>query len=869
MTGQPKKTILLVEDEALIAMNEAAALKKRGFEVVTAYNAKQAVAKALNNNIDLVLMDIDLGKGKPDGTEAAESILQTKDVPIVFLSSHTEPEVVEKTENITSYGYVVKGSGDTVLLTSIKMAFRLHESRMYLKREKNANELRAKLLDAVEQAVIATGLNGTITYWNRYAENLYGWKEEETLGKNIGEITVPEVSQVQAEQIMANLSEGEPWAGEFLVQDKGGRRFFAHVTNSPVLDEQGRLIGIIGLSYDISKQRETEKERDRLIWELQERVKELNCLYGLSKLVESAVTLEKIFEGLSDLVPPSWQYPETACARITYENTTYTSGRFEESRWIQSAAIVVYGETRGAVEVFYAEEKPKAYEGPFLKEERALLNHLAERLGRIIERFEAEQIVEEQRAVIKKSEELHRITLTSIGDAVISTDTKGRVIRMNEVAQALTGYSEEEARHRPIQEVFTIVHSKTGDIIENPVEKVLSTGEIIALSNHTKLISSKGNRFQVADTAAPIRDDSGNIHGVVLVFRDETKKYEQQEKLRQSEETFRRLFESMAQGVVYHNRKGEIIRANSAAEGILGLTYDQMIGRTSMDPRWRTVREDGSEFPGESHPVMVALRTGRKVEREVMGVFHPDKDTYVWISVSAVPEFLPGESKPYRVFATFEDITDKTKLLNEKDMLLRETHHRVKNNMNIIASLLSLQADGVKSAAAEKALLDARNRIVSMQKLYDHLFRSESYVNINLGTYLEDLLQEIAQTYATDRLTIYSKLEDLSISVKTAVPVGILINEIVANAVKYAFPGERKGVIGITMNRYEKGRVILLIQDDGVGLPEGIESDDTGYGFGLIYTLVEQIDGEIEIIRDNGTLYKIAFSPTPTDNTAV
>src|SRR6056297_4207493 len=136
-----KEKILLVEDEALIAMNEARMLKKHGYEVVTAYKGEKAIeAVDSDSEISLILMDIDLGKGI-DGTEAAEKILEKHDIPVVFLSSHTEPEVVEKTEKITSYGYVVKNSGATVLDASIKMAFKLYEAyRSYNKRQEELNQ---------------------------------------------------------------------------------------------------------------------------------------------------------------------------------------------------------------------------------------------------------------------------------------------------------------------------------------------------------------------------------------------------------------------------------------------------------------------------------------------------------------------------------------------------------------------------------------------------------------------------------------------------------------------------------------------------------------------------------------------------------
>jgi len=138
MNEAGQKTILLVEDEAIIAMTESRLLKKYGFDVVTAGTGEQAVSLVETTpDIDLVLMDINLGSGI-DGTVAAQRILALRDVPLVFLSSHTEKDVVESTEGITSYGYIVKNSGETVLMASIKMAFRLFESKQQEKAKRVA-----------------------------------------------------------------------------------------------------------------------------------------------------------------------------------------------------------------------------------------------------------------------------------------------------------------------------------------------------------------------------------------------------------------------------------------------------------------------------------------------------------------------------------------------------------------------------------------------------------------------------------------------------------------------------------------------------------------------------------------------------------
>jgi PAS domain S-box-containing protein len=134
------------------------------------------------------------------------------------------------------------------------------------------------------------------------------------------------------------------------------------------------------------------------------------------------------------------------------------------------------------------------------------------------------------------------------------------------------------------------------------------------------------------------------------------------------------LVQSMVQGVVFQSAGGEIIAANSASERILGLTLDQMKGRTSMDPRWKAIKEDGSDFPGEEHPAMVALASGKEIHGVVMGVFHPRWDRYKWIRVDAVPLFKPGEDSPYQVVSTFNDITEQKiaeKALKNSEQLFR------------------------------------------------------------------------------------------------------------------------------------------------------------------------------------------------------
>ncbi len=154
-----------------------------------------------------------------------------------------------------------------------------------------------------------------------------------------------------------------------------------------------------------------------------------------------------------------------------------------------------------------------------------------------------------------------------------------------------------------------------------------------------------------------IRDEEGNVVGALGMVADVSDRREVERQLQEREEQYRTLFENMAQGVVYHGRDGRIIDVNSAACRILGLTRDEALGRVSQDPVWHAVREDGSHFPGEEHPAMVALATGREVRDVMIGIRNVGTGEQRWISVSAFPEFREGDSAPHRVFATFTDVT--------------------------------------------------------------------------------------------------------------------------------------------------------------------------------------------------------------------
>ncbi|MBU1171158.1 MAG: PAS domain S-box protein [Proteobacteria bacterium] len=196
---------------------------------------------------------------------------------------------------------------------------------------------------------------------------------------------------------------------------------------------------------------------------------------------------------------------------------------------------------------------------------------------------ELEQRVAERTRELKEKKEDLRITLNSIGDAVISTDIHGNVSNMNPVAEKLTGWNAAEGKGKPLTEVFCIVNTHTMQPVLNPVKKVLDTGEMVGLANHTSLISRNGSHYQIADSAAPIRDFGGRIRGVVLVFRDVSEEYRIAEALKISEEKYRKIVEETGDLITRTDENGILTYVNQCAERIFGIPAAQCIGKKALE----------------------------------------------------------------------------------------------------------------------------------------------------------------------------------------------------------------------------------------------------------------------------------------------
>lgn len=292
------------------------------------------------------------------------------------------------------------------------------------------------------------------------------------------------------------------------------------------------------------------------------------------------------------------------------------------------------------------------------------------------------------REILRFSEEKFSKAFHASPDAIlISRASDGKIIEVNEGFSRMLGYSHEEALTK---------HNLMLQLWADPKD----WGNVLGLIRENDHVHNCEYGFVTRSDQKLYCLYSGeyiNLGGetcILSIVRDITERRLVEAELRESEMKYRLLFETMAQGVVYQDKDGQITFANPAAEKILGLTLAQMQGRASIDSRWNAIHEDGTPFPGETHPAMVALRDGVAVFNVVMGVYNPQTDERHWININATPEFKSGELTPYQVYATFEDITQR--MLVEEE--LRKTNELLHSQLDEIQSL--------HNALREQALRD-------------------------------------------------------------------------------------------------------------------------------------------------------------------
>ena len=275
------------------------------------------------------------------------------------------------------------------------------------------------------------------------------------------------------------------------------------VSTSPLFNDQGQLTGSVHIARDITSRKQSEAERERLLHDVQERMKELQCVYGVANSIRSRQNLEDIFRDVAELIPAGWHYPEITRARVCFDGIEYISEPFEKTQWKQRSDIVIKGEQRGCVEVYYIEQCPELDEGPFLAEERKLVDGIARTLSEAVERKVVEQQLRRVQAAVDNA-----------SDAIVITDKHGKAIYANTAFGNLFDCTVESINEADLNSIFADIN-----IAIEAYRGALLGG---SWTGRTQMVSANGRSFPVFLRCTPLMDNGSNISGTLLIVSDIT-----------------------------------------------------------------------------------------------------------------------------------------------------------------------------------------------------------------------------------------------------------------------------------------------------------------------------------------------------------
>ena len=373
-----------------------------------------------------------------------------------------------------------------------------------------------------------------------------------------------------------------------------------------------------------------------------------------------------------------------------------------------------------------------------------------------------------------------------------------------------------------------------------------------------------GNRFEDQHLRRPFEErDREIVSGMLSVYLEVVHRKQVEEALRASEERYYLLFELAPDAYYLTDLEGMILDCNRAAEEQIGARREEIVGRhfLSMSPL------PLAQVPG-ALSMLEQSDLGKGAGPTELTLNRKD-GSQVEIEISTFPVRIQAQNL---VLGIAHDITERVRseaeikaALGEKEVLLKEIHHRVKNNLQVISSLLSLQSSYTLGEAAQGFFQESRDRVRAMALVHEHLYQSSDLARINFNDYVRALLAQMSYSYdLPDRqIEVEIDVDEVALPIDTAIPCGLIINELMTNALKHAFPNGRAGRVYIALRPHAADSFELVVRDDGVGLPPDFDiAQSKSLGLQLVSTLTTQLKGTVTVNTGDETEFQIVF-PRP------
>ncbi len=369
---------------------------------------------------------------------------------------------------------------------------------------------------------------------------------------------------------------------------------------------------------------------------------------------------------------------------------------------------------------------------------------------------------------------------------------------------------------------------------------VQKNGEILWIENHLECVEDEEGKLRIYGAAKDITEIERAVSDMKL-----------------SEEKFRAIINNSTDIIRILDVYGKIIFESPSSERILGYPEGALLGKSPME----YIHPDDRELvKTDLEAVFQNTNPGTPTE------FRIKKVDGSYLAVESISQNMFNVPSVAGIVVTTHPIEERKNMenaikssLREKEILLKEIHHRVKNNMQIISSLLNLQKEYVDDYEAINVLQESQNRVKTMSIIHEKLYQSDNLTHINIKEYVEKLINDLFFSYAVTNITPVLDIKKIKLNIETALPCGLIISELVSNSLKYAFPEDTTGKLNVSMKKIED-KFELIICDNGVGLPKDLDFKNTeSLGLQLVNNLVGQLDGQIEVNNSLGTKFRITF----------
>ena len=463
---------------------------------------------------------------------------------------------------------------------------------------------------------------------------------------------------------------------------------------------------------------------------------------------------------------------------------------------------------------------------------------------------------------LEASERRYRSILENANDAIFTLDDKGFFTYTNPSFNEMLGYSETELAKRTIHDVAKGL-PKRGRAWISALEESREERQFIA-ANGEVLTMLGGATVRYNDKGKPI-----GMRGIYLDITD-MRLHERQAKTQSAK--LESIFDSTENMIMFTMDSADRVNTynknfKQIFEFDFGLRFDS--DNSFIEDISKIVDEE--PYQGQLRLFLRAMEGRPQAFELPLKTLHGESR---WYQVFLNPVSLGDEQREISCIAY--DITERKEIdrairsaLKEKEVLLQEVHHRVKNNLQVISSMLNLQKSFVKDPETLNLLEESTNRIATMSFIHESLYRNTDFANISFAEYLQRLSANLIQSYSRSdcAVVLQTVFDEVYLSLEQAIPCGLITNELVSNSLKYAFPERSQGTITLRIQNMEEGKVELEVSDDGVGLPPGMDfAKNDSLGVYLVQALTEQIDGELVVTSTDqgrkGCSFLVRFTPS-------